>query len=76
MLDTIESEAKSDIENHLEDSDIEYITEEPIPDNKKEDHQLLTAEVTVHVEGKVLNRDEPPVKELKKKVAQLKWNHA
>ena len=38
MLDNIESETEKDIENLLEDSD----TEEPIPDNKDESHQLLT----------------------------------
>ena len=64
---------ESDIENLLEDSDTEYIAEEPIPDNKEESHQLPTPEGTVHVEGEVLNIDEAPAKKLKKKVAKLKW---
>ena len=37
-------------------------------------HQLLTPEATVHVEGEVLDIDEPPAKKLKKKVAELKGN--
>ena len=32
MSDKIESETESDIENFLEDSDMEYIAEEPIPE--------------------------------------------
>ena len=44
--------------------------EEPIPDNKEESHQLLTPEATVHVEGEVLDTDDPPAKKLKKKVAE------
>ena len=48
MLDKIECETESDTENLLEDSDTEYIAEEPIPDNKEESHQLLTSEATVY----------------------------
>ena len=66
MLDKIESETESDIENFLEDSDTEYIAEKPIPDNNEESHQLLTPEVTVHVEDKLLDIDEPPAKKLNK----------
>ena len=62
MLDKIESETESDIENHLGDSHTEYIVEEPISDNKEETHQLLTPEATVHVEGEALNINEPPAK--------------
>ena len=47
------SETESDIENLLEDSDTEYIAEEPIPDNIEENHKLLTPEPKVHVEGKI-----------------------
>ena len=72
MLDKIDGEAESDIENLLEDSDTEYIAEEPVPDNKEESHQLLTPEATVHVEGEVLDIDEPPAKKPKKKAAELK----
>ena len=73
MLDKLENQTENDTENRLEDSGTEYIAEEPIPDNKEESHQLLTPEATVHVEGKVLDIDEPPAKKRKKKVAQLKW---
>ena len=73
MFDKIENYTENDTENRLEDSGTEYIAEEPIPDNKEESHQLLTPEATVHVEGKVLDIDEPPAKKLKKKVAELKW---
>ena len=77
MLDKIESETESDIENLSEDSDTEYrransrIAEEPIPDNKEESHQLQTPEATVPVEDEVLDIDEPPAKKIKKKVAEL-----
>ena len=73
MLDKIESETESDTENLLEDSDTEYIAEEPIPDNKEESYQLLTPEATVHVEGEFLDIDETSAKKHKKKVAELKW---
>ena len=73
MLDKIESETESDTESYLEDSDTEYIADEPIPDNKEESHQHLTPEATLHVEGEVLDIDEPTVKKLKKKVGELKW---
>ena len=72
MLDKLDSETGSDIKNLLEDSDTEYIAEEPIPDSKEKSHQLLTPKATVHVEGEVLDIDEPPAKKLKKKVAELK----
>ena len=65
MLDKIESEAESDIENRIEDSDTEYIAEEPIPDNKEKSHQLLTSEVTV------LDIDEPRAKTLEGTVMQI-----
>ena len=73
MLDQTENETDSDIENLLEDSDTEYIAEEPILDNKEEIHQLLTPEATVHVEDEVLDIDEPTAKKHKKKAAELKW---
>ena len=74
MLDKIESETESDIENLLEDSGTEYIAEEPILNNKEESHQLLTPEATIHVEeGEVLDIDEPPGKNHKNKVTELKW---
>ena len=73
MLDKIESETESDIENLLEDSDTKYIADELIPDNKEESHQLLTPEATVHVEDEVLDIVEPPATKLKKNVAKLKW---
>ena len=72
MLDKLDSETGSDIKNLLEDSDTEYIAEEPIPDSKEKSHQLLTPKATVHVEDEVLDIDEPPAKKLKKKVAELK----
>ena len=39
MLDKIENEPESDTENLLEDSDTEYIAEEPIPGNKANSEQ-------------------------------------
>ena len=72
MLEKIERETESDIENLLEDTDTKYITEVPILENKEERHQLLTPETTVRVEGKVLGIDEPLAKKRKKKVPELK----
>ena len=42
MLEKTETEIESDTENLLEYSGTEYLTEEPIPVNKKESHQVLT----------------------------------
>ena len=61
-LDKTKGETQSGIENLSEDSDAEYIAEEPIPGNKEESHQLLTPEATVHVVGEVLVIGEPPAK--------------
>ena len=72
MLDEIESDTESDIENLLEDSDTEYISEEPIPENKRESHSILTPESTVHVENESFDVEEPPSKKLKKKINALK----
>ena len=73
MLEKIESETESDIEDLLKDSETEYIEEEPVQDNKKENHQLLTPEATVYVEDEVLYIDRTPAKSLKRKVAEFKW---
>ena len=62
MLEKTESEIESDTENLLEYSDTEYLTEEPIPVNKEESHELVTPEATVHVEDEVLDIDEPLAK--------------
>ena len=51
MLDEIESDTESGIENLSEDSDTEYISEEPIPDNNEESSRVLIPEATVHVEN-------------------------
>ena len=72
MLDEIESNTKSDIENLLEDSDAEYVSEELIPDNKEESHRVLTPEATVHVENESLDVEKSPSKKLKKKLTALK----
>ena len=73
MLGKIEIETESDTENLLEDSGAECIAVESILDNKEGIHHLLTPEANVHIEGEVLDINEPPAKKLKKKVAQLKW---
>ena len=67
MLDEIESDTESDIEN--EDSDTDHISEESISDNKKESHRVLIPEATVHVENESLGVEEPP----SKKITALKW---
>ena len=73
MLDEIESDTESDIENLLEDSDTQYISEEPIPNNKEESHRVLTSEATVQVENESLDVEEPVSKKLKKENYCLKW---
>ena len=73
MLDEVENNNQSDIENLLEDSDTKYISKEPIPDNKEESHRVLTPEATVHVENESLDVEEPPSKKLKKRITALKW---
>ena len=73
MLDEIESDTESDTENLLEDSDTGYISEEPVPDNKEENHCVLTPEATVYVENEYLDVEEPPSKKHQKKITALKW---
>ena len=73
MLDEIESDTESDIENLLEDFDTEYISEEPIPDNKKESHGAWTPAATSHIENESLNVEEPLSKNPKRKITALKW---
>lgn len=74
MLDQIESETESDVENLLEDSDTEYIAEEDVPDENVESHEVLVPEATVHVIGESNNEEEPPSKKLKKKIFKMNWN--
>ena len=70
MLDEIDSEAESKVENLLEDSDTEFIAEEELPEAKEEAHQILTPEAVVHIDG---GSGEPPAKKrLKTKIAEMK----
>ena len=73
IFEEIESEAQSDVENILEDSDTEFITEEEIPDTNDDTHQLLTPETVAHVECESNEHKPPPKKKLKAKIAELKW---
>ena len=73
IFEEIESEAQSDVENILEDSDAEFITEEEIPDTNDGTHQLLTPETVVHIECESNKHEPPPKKKLKAKNAELKW---
>ena len=73
MLDQIESETESDVENLLY-SDAEYIAEEDIPDKNVESHEVLVPEATVHVIGESTNEEEPLSKKLKNKIFKLNWN--
>ena len=68
-----ESEAESDMENLLEDSGTEFITEEEIPDTNDDTHQLLTLKAVVRVESESKESELPPKKKLKAKIAELKW---
>ena len=72
IFEEIESEAKSDVENLLEDSDTEFIAEEEIPDTNDETHQLLTPEANVNLESENNESEQPPKKKLKAKIAELK----
>ena len=76
MLEKTESETESDTEHIFEDFDTEYTADEPIRANKEESHHLVTSEAAVHAEGEILDIDEPWAKELKKKIAELKWKRA
>ena len=73
IFEEIESEAESDVENLLEDSDTEFIAEEEIPDTNEDTHQLLTPEAVVYVESKSRESELLPKKKLKAKIAELKW---
>ena len=73
IFEEIESEAESDVENLLEDSDTEFIAEEEIPDTNEDTHQFLTPEAVVHVESESKESEPPPKEKLKAKIAELKW---
>ena len=72
MLDEIKSDTERDIENILEDSDSEYVSQGQILDNKEESHHVLTPEAIVHIENESLDIAEPLSKKLKKKTTALK----
>ena len=72
IFEEIESEAESDMENLLEDSDTKFIAEDKIPDTNEDTHQLLTPEAVVHVESKSNESEPPQMKKLKAKL--LSWN--
>lgn len=73
MLDEIESEPESEIDNLLEDSDTEFVAEEEIPeDNEETHHQVLIPEAVLHVKSE---SSQPPAKKrLKAKIAEMKWS--
>ena len=73
MLDKIESDNESDINKLLEESDTEYVAEEPVPKTKEDSHNILIPEANIHIEGTASwCNTEPPKKKLKKKVDSLK----
>ena len=76
IFEEIETEAVSDVENLLEDSDTELIAEEEIPDTNEDIHQLLTTEAVVHVESESNESEPPQKKKLKAKIAEVKWKQS
>ena len=51
MLDEIDSDNQSDIDNLIEDSDAEYAVEEPVPETKEDGHNILKPEANIHIKG-------------------------
>ena len=49
MLDAIGSDNESDIDNLLEDSDTEYVAEEPVPADEEDSHDVLTPEANIKI---------------------------
>ena len=73
MLDAIGSDNESDIDNLLEDSDTEYVAEEPVPADNEDSHDVLTPEANIHIENTASSSTDPPRKNLKHAAASLKW---
>ena len=73
MLDAIGSDNESDIDNLLEDSDTEYVAEEPVPADNEDSHDVLTPEANIHIENTASSSTDPPRKKLKHATASLKW---
>ena len=46
MLDKIDSDNESDINKLLEESDTEYVAEEPVPKTKEDSHNILIPELS------------------------------
>ena len=68
------SDNESDIDNLLEDSDTEYVAEEPVPETKEDNHNIPTSEANIHIEGTTFCcNTELPKKKLKQKIDSLKW---
>ena len=49
LLDAVDSEEESDIDNLMNDSDTEFIAEERISESECNDHSVLTADAIIHV---------------------------
>ena len=73
FLEEIESDAESDVENLLEDSDTKFITEEEIRNTNENTHQLLTPKAVVHVKSESNESEPQPKKKFKAKISELKW---
>ena len=73
IFEEIEREAESGVENLLEDLHTEFMTEEEIPETNEDIHQLLTPEAVFHVESESSERELSTKKNLKAKIAELKW---
>ena len=73
MLDEIEIDTESDIEDLLEDYDTVYISKKPNRDNEEESHRVLTPKATVRVENESLDVEEPLSNKPKQKITTLKW---
>ena len=73
IFEEIESEAKRDVENFLEDSETKFIVEEEFPDLIEDTHQFLKQQAVFHIESKSNESEPSPKKKLKVKIPELKW---
>ena len=69
ILDSIESDTESDIENMLEDSDTEFVSDEPLPETLSDHKHIMIPEANVHVAGD----GQPPRKKKKAGENGIKW---
>ena len=79
MFDEIDSGGESDIENILNDSDTEFVSDTPITTTADDTHNLLVPEANVHVTSEPIKQQQEGYEVLQKKrksqpIYDIKWS--